>query len=71
MLAPFLFILYTLIVRSSADCCPWIKFVDDTVLIGLIKVDDDSAYIGQIKTFVDNCGTNSLELSVTKTKELL
>ena len=70
VLAPFLFTLYTSNIRSTdPNCCPLIKFADDTALIGLIRNDHDSSYRKQITHFVHRCDENYLELNVTKTKE--
>ena len=60
-----MFTLYTSDVRLSHDCCPLIKFTDDTA--GLIKGNDDGVYLDQIKCFVDYCDRNFLELNVMKT----
>ena len=71
VLAPFLFTLYTADCRSTESSCPLIKFADDTVMVGLIKKDENSAYISQLTQFIQYCDSNFLELNVSKTKEMI
>ena len=71
VLAPFLFTLYTYDARSTDELCPLIKFADDTALIGLIKNNDDRAYLNQLNSFVEYCDLNFLSLNTSKTKEML
>ena len=71
VLAPFLFTLYTSDCRSQSSKCPLIKFADSTALIDLISKDDDSAFLSQVDSFVNQCDANYLELNVSKTKEMV
>ena len=71
VLAPFLFTLYTSDARSTNSNCTLVKFADDTALLGLIKNDDDTAYLDQINHFTNYCDQNFLELNVNKTKEMV
>ena len=71
VLAPFLFTLYTSDARSKFENCSLVKFADDTALLGLIKKEDDTAYVEQIHDFVNYCSNNFLELNVKKTKEMV
>ena len=40
-------------------------------MIGLISKDDPSLYENQLSLFVEYCDRNSLELNVSKTKEMI
>ena len=40
-------------------------------MIGLISKDDDSAFLSQVDSFVNDCDANYLELNVSKTKEMV
>jgi hypothetical protein len=71
VLAPYLFTLYMSDCRSSDISCPLIKFADDTIMIGLISNDNCMAYENELRSFVDYCDHNYLELNVSKTKEML
>ena len=71
VLAPLLFCLYTSDCRSSNKSCSIVKFVDDTVLIGLISDDGSSKYVDEINKFATYCKTNFLELNVEKKKEMI
>ena len=42
----------------------------DTVVIGLISNNVETAYLNQIKMLTSRCNDNSLELNIAKTKEL-
>ena len=55
VLAPLLFSLYMSDCRSSNESCSFVKFADDTVLIGLISDDDSSKYVDEINKFVTYC----------------
>ncbi|PIK52324.1 orf2 [Apostichopus japonicus] len=71
VLAPFLFTLYTSDCRSQEKICPIIKFADDTAMAGLIRGNDDGAYLCQLQSFVDYCDSNFLQLNISKTKEMI
>ena len=71
VLSPLFYSLYT------HDCTPAhptntiMKFVDNTVVIGLITRGDESNYRNEIQRLSGWCCTNNLELNTTKTKELI
>ena len=48
-----------------------IKFADDTIVIGLISDDDESAYRDDVKHLVRWCASNDLVLNASKTKEIV
>ena len=71
VLAPFLFTLYTSDARSTDDNCFLIKFADDTMLLSLVKDNNDISFLRQIDGFVQYCKRTFLELNVNKTKEMV
>ena len=48
-----------------------LKFADDTTVIGLIKMYDESEYRDQVNKHINWCNDNNLELNVNKTKEMI
>ncbi|KAL7830680.1 hypothetical protein SRHO_G00318070 [Serrasalmus rhombeus] len=48
-----------------------IKFADDTIVVGLISKNDESAYREEVQQLTDWCRTNKLSLNVDKTKEMV
>ena len=70
VLSPVLFTLYTNDCRSSSSDCLVIKYADDTVILGKLKV-SDTEYKSEINKFTLWCQNNFLELNVSKTKELV
>lgn len=71
VLSPLLYILYT------HDCTPvhesniFIKFADDTTIIGLIHNNDEFAYRDEIQKLSTWCFNNNLSLNASKTKEVV
>lgn len=71
VLSPLLFTLYT------HDCIPthhnntFVKFADDTTVVGLISGADESAYRSEVERLAAWCGENNLLLNTAKTKELV
>ncbi|KAK3523689.1 hypothetical protein QTP70_008611 [Hemibagrus guttatus] len=69
MLSPLLYSLFT------HDCVPWhnsnifIKYADDTTVVGQINNSDESAYREEIQSLSVWCSMNNLTLNATKTKE--
>ena len=63
MLAPFITTPCTADCRTHDINYPFIKFADDKAMIGLIHNNDD------LRSFVDYCDTNYLQLNISKTKE--
>src|SRR4029434_110081 len=71
VLSPLLFSLYTNSCTSSHQSVKLLKFADDTTLIGLISVGEESAYRWEIDNLVTWCGQNNLELNALKTVEMV
>ena len=71
VLSPILFTLYTNDCRSSHGSVKLFKFSDDSTLEGLISNGDESSYMEEVSKLVQWCDTNSLELNVSKTKEMI
>ena len=70
--SPALFTIYTDSCRSQSENVHIIKFADDTAIQGLIKEDNDlSDYIREIDSFCTSCKEHSLQLNISKTKELI
>ncbi len=49
----------------------FLKFADDTTLIGLIQDGDESAYRQEVKELAVWCNLNNLELNMLKTVEMI
>ncbi len=56
---------------SSHSSTSIIKFADDTVVLGLINNDDETAYLDEVERLTTWCQDNCLSLNVSKTKELI
>ncbi|KAK3524892.1 hypothetical protein QTP86_011310 [Hemibagrus guttatus] len=73
VLSPLLYSLFT------HDCVPrhniasniFIKYADDTTVVGRISNNDESAYTEEIQSLSVWCSMNILTLNATKTKELI
>lgn len=48
-----------------------IKFDDDTVVLGLIHNNDETAYLVEVEKLTSWCQVNCLSLNASKTKELI
>ncbi len=48
-----------------------IKFADDTVVLGLISYNDETAYLDEVERLTSWCQNNCLSLNVSKIKELI
>ncbi len=48
-----------------------VKFADDTVVLGLISNNDETAYLDEVERLTSWCQDNCLSLNVSKTKELI
>ncbi len=70
VLSPMLYSLYTHTCMSSHSSTSIIKFADDTVVLGLISNDDETAYLDEVERLTSWCQDNCLSLNVSKTKEL-
>ncbi len=71
VLSPLLYSLYTHDCVSSHSSTSIIKFADDTVVLGLINNDDETAYLDEVERLTSWCQDNCLSLNVRKTKELI
>ncbi len=71
VLSPLLYSLYTHDCVSSHSSTSIIKFADDTVVLGLINNDDETAYLDEVERLTSWCQDNCLSLNVSKTKELI
>ncbi len=56
---------------SSHSSTSIIKFADDTVVLGLISNNDETAYLDEVERLTSWCQDNCLSLNVSKTKELI
>ncbi len=56
---------------SSHSSTSIVKFADDTVVLGLINNNDETAYLGGIERLTSWCQDKCLSLNVSKTKELI
>lgn len=48
-----------------------VKYTDDTVVVGLISDNNESAYLEEVEGLSSWCKDNNLDLNVTKTKEIV
>ncbi len=71
VLSPLLYSLYTHDCVSSHSSTSIITFADDTVFLGLISNNDETAYLGEVERLTSWCQDNCLSLNVSKTKELI
>ncbi len=71
VLSPLLYSLYTHDCVSSHSSTSIIKFADDTVVLGLISNNDETAYLDEVERLTSWCQDNGLSLNVSKTKELI
>ncbi len=56
---------------SSHSSTSIVKFADDTVVLGLISNNDETAYSDEVERLTSWCQDNCLSLNVSKTKELI
>ncbi len=71
VLSPLLYSLYTHDCMASHSSTSIVKFADDTVVLGLINNDDETAYLDEVERLTSWCQDNCLSLNVSKTKELI
>ena len=71
VLSPLLYSLYTHDCVSSHSSTSIIKFADDTVVLGLISNNNETAYLDEVEKLTSWCQDNCLSLNVSKTKELI
>ncbi len=68
VLSPLLYSLYTHDCVSSHRSTSIIKFADDTVVLGLISNNDETAYLDEVERLTSWCQDNCLSLNVSKPK---
>ncbi|KAA0724168.1 putative RNA-directed DNA polymerase from transposon BS [Triplophysa tibetana] len=71
VLSPFLYSLFTLDCRPVNGSNSFIKFADDTTVIGLISNNDETAYREEVRHLATWCSDNNLLLNTSKTKEII
>ncbi len=71
VLSPLLYSLYTHDCVSPHSSTSIIKFADDTVVLGLISNNDETAYLDEVERLTSWCQDNCLSLNGSKTKELI
>ncbi|KAF7702421.1 hypothetical protein HF521_001704, partial [Silurus meridionalis] len=71
VLSPLLYTLYTYDCVATSNSTTIIKFADDTVVVGLISNNNETAYLQEVKNLERWCQENNLLLNVSKTKELI
>ncbi len=71
ILSPLLYSLYTYDCVSSHSSTSIIKLADDTVVLGLISNNNETAYLDEVERLTSWCQDNCLSLNVNKTKELI
>ncbi|KAK3575632.1 hypothetical protein QTP86_031588, partial [Hemibagrus guttatus] len=71
VLSPLLYSLYMYDCVATTNCTTVIKFADDTVVVGLISDNNETAYLEEIRNLENWCQRNNLLLNVSKTKELI
>ncbi|KAF7708963.1 hypothetical protein HF521_018020, partial [Silurus meridionalis] len=71
VLSPLLYSLYTYDCVATSNSTNIIKFADDTVVVGLINNNDETAYLQEVKNLERWCQENNLLLNISKTKELI
>ncbi len=71
VLSPLIYSLYTHDCVSSHSSTSIVQFADDTVVLGLISNNDETAYLDEVERLTSWCQDNCLSLNVSKTKELI
>ncbi len=71
VLSPLLYSLYTHDCAATHSSNVIVKFADDTMVIGLITDNDETAYRAEVSTLTKWCQENHLSLNIDKTKELV
>ena len=70
-LSPLFYTLYTHDCVATHPSTIIGKFADDTVVVGLISKNDETAYRVEVEHLTSCCKENNLLLNVTKTKEMV
>ncbi len=71
VLSPLLFTLLTHDCTPSHNSNRFIKFADDTTVVGLISNRDETKYRREVSRLAGWCSDNNLSLNVEKTKEIV
>lgn len=71
MLSPLLFTLLTHDCTPSHSSNRFIKFADDTTVVGHISNNDEAYCWSEVKHLAEWCSNNNLSLNVEKTKEII
>ncbi|MCI4375089.1 hypothetical protein PGIGA_G00105110 [Pangasianodon gigas] len=71
VLSPILYSLYTYNCVTTHSSSVIVKFSDDTMVLGLITDNDETAYREEVRTLTHWCQENNLSLNINKTKELV
>ncbi len=71
VLSPLLFTLLTHDCTPSHNSNLFIKFADDTTVVGLISNRDETNYRSEVSRLAGWCRVNNLSLNVEKTKEIV
>ncbi len=71
VLSPLLYSFYTHDCVSSHSSTSIVKFADDTVVLGLISNNDETAYLDEVEKLTSWCEDNCLSLNASKSKELI
>ncbi len=71
VLSPLLYSLYTHDCTATHSFNVIVKFADDTMVIGLITDNDETAYREEVSTLTKWCQENHLSHNIDKTKELV
>ena len=66
----FIYCVHNGLSQCSSNC-KIIKYADDSVVIGLIRDNNEDEYRQTISNVSDWCSENYLDLNVTKTKEMI
>ncbi len=56
---------------SSHSSTSIVKFADDTVVLGFITNNDETAYLDEVERLISWCQDNCISLNMSKTKELI
>ena len=72
-ISPAIFTIYTDDCRSGIERVKIIKFADDTAILGLLDnaLESFSSFVDEIDRFVAWCARHSLQLNVSKTKDMI
>ncbi|KAK1799050.1 hypothetical protein P4O66_007312 [Electrophorus voltai] len=71
VLSPLLYSLDTYDCVATSSSTTFVKFTDDTVVMGLISGNDERPYLEEIKHLETWCQENNLLLNISKTKALI